>query len=249
MKAFIIHLPERPLSISHATDMKTTLDSYGLDAELFVGTNGGEAENLIIKDQKILYPYSMKTREVESSEIQNFIKPELWTEFKSQYYYKITARLPLGSDGEKMNNSGVKGCFYSHYNLWKKCIELNEPIMIFEDDVKFYRGWYPVEWNGILILSLGKKSFKQEPYKTYLENPTGNPQTLLWRNSSMPGASGYAIKPRTAKKLVKFYRRYYYAADNAINVHICDIEIHNYLMGRNILKEEGNVSLTKSKDW
>jgi glycosyl transferase family 25 len=30
--------------------------------------------------------------------------------------------------------SGEVGCFISHYILWKKCIELDEPIIIFEDD-------------------------------------------------------------------------------------------------------------------
>ena len=30
--------------------------------------------------------------------------------------------------------SGEVGCFLSHYGLWKKCIELDEPILILEDD-------------------------------------------------------------------------------------------------------------------
>ena len=30
--------------------------------------------------------------------------------------------------------SGEVGCFLSHYNLWKKCIELNVPLCILEDD-------------------------------------------------------------------------------------------------------------------
>lgn len=30
--------------------------------------------------------------------------------------------------------SGEVGCFLSHYGLWKKCVELDEPILILEDD-------------------------------------------------------------------------------------------------------------------
>jgi hypothetical protein len=56
-------------------------------------------------------------------------------------------------DVGKLSRPGVIGCFYSHYNLWKKCVELKEPIMIFEDDVKFYRGYHPVEFDGVLILA------------------------------------------------------------------------------------------------
>jgi hypothetical protein len=121
--------------------------------------------------------------------------------------------------------------------------------MIFEDDVKFYRGWNPVAFDGVLILSLGKSSFLSEPYKTYLENPTGTPRALPWKNFSMPGASGYALTPDAALGLIKFYRPYWYPADNAINHFITPIHIHNYIMGRNTLPEEGNVSMTKSKDW
>ena len=29
------------------------------------------------------------------------------------------------------------GCFASHYLLWKKCVDLNEPIMVLEDDSEF----------------------------------------------------------------------------------------------------------------
>ncbi len=32
-------------------------------------------------------------------------------------------------------NLGELGCYASHYMLWKKCIELNEPICILEDDI------------------------------------------------------------------------------------------------------------------
>ena len=31
-------------------------------------------------------------------------------------------------------SQGEVGCFLSHYLLWKKCIDLNEPILILEDD-------------------------------------------------------------------------------------------------------------------
>ncbi len=121
--------------------------------------------------------------------------------------------------------------------------------MIFEDDVKFYRGWHPVEFDGVLILSLGKSSFLTEPNKTYLETPTGIPRAVPWRNFSMPGASGYALTPDAALGLIKFYRPYWYPADNAINQYITPMYIHNYIMGRNTLPEEGNISMTKSKDW
>lgn len=250
MKAFVIYLPAREHSVAHSAYMIKTLQSYGIDAELSEGVPGDVAVKLAAKSKKTLYPYSIKNRKITDTEVQRLIRPELYQEFKKRYQYTIVERQLISEDHMgKLSRPGVIGCFYSHYALWQKCVELKEPIMIFEDDVKFYRGWEPVAFDGVLILSLGKSSFLTEPNKSYLENPSGVPRAVPWRNFSMPGASGYALTPDAALGLIKFYRPYWYPADNAINQYITPLYIHNYIMGRNLLPEEGNVSMTKSKDW
>ena len=250
MKAHIIYLPEREHSVRQSAIMQAQLSSYGISSELFEGVPGDRAVALAAKSKKTLYPYSIKNRILTDADVRQLIRPELYEEFKQRYQYKIIQRQLIGENHiGKLSRPGVVGCFYSHYALWQKCVELNEPIMIFEDDVKFYRGYHPVEFQGVLILSLGKSSFMSEPNQTYLENPTGAPCALPWKNFSMPGASGYALTPDAALGLVKFYRPYWYPADNAINQFVTQIQIHNYIMGRNLLPEEGNVSMTKSKDW
>lgn len=250
MKAFIIYLPDRPHSVEHSAYMLETLKSWRIKAELFEGVRGDVAVKLAQRAGKVLYPYSIKNRQLDEKDIENLIRPELYEEFKKKYQYQIVERKPIAEAHiGKLSRPGVVGCFYSHYALWQKCVELNEPIMIFEDDVKFYRNYRPVEFEGVLILSLGKSSFLTDPQKTYLENPEGRPSARPWRNFSMPGASGYAITPDAALGLCKFYRPYWYPADNAINQFVCKIQIHNYIMGRNTLPEEGNISMTKSKDW
>jgi len=250
MKAFIIYLPEREHSVQHSAYMLETLKSYGLDAHLSEGVPGDVAVKLAAKAKKTLYPYSIKNRIVGDNEIKELIRPGLYADFKKRYHHQIVERQEIAPEHVgKLSRPGVVGCFYSHYALWQKCMALNEPIMIFEDDVKFYRGWNPIPFTGVLILSLGKSSFLSEPWKTYLENPTGIPYAVPWKNFSMPGASGYALTPEAAQGLVKFYRPYWYPADNAINQYITPIYMHTYLMGRNTLPEEGNVSMTKSKDW
>lgn len=230
--------------------MLDTLKSYGLDACLHEGVPGDVAVKLAAKSKKILYPYSIKNRVIDDADLKRLIRPKMYQEFKQRYHYNIIERQVIGENHiGKLSRPGVVGCFYSHYSLWEKCVELDEPIMIFEDDVKLYREWNPVEFEGVLILSLGKSSFLSEPNKTYLENPTGNPCPSPWKNFSMPGASGYALTPDAALGLIKFYRPYWYPADNAINQFITPMYIHNYLMGRNLLPDEGNISMTKSKDW
>lgn len=250
MKAFIIYLPDQLHSVSHSLQMVDYLKSQNIDAELFEGTPGNAAVELARKSQKTLYPYSIKNRQLDAEEIKKLIDPSRYKEFKKKYHATIYEKQYIGADDiKKLSRPGVIGCFYSHYRLWEKCVELDEPIMIFEDDVKFYRGFKPVVWEDILILSLGKSSFLGEPWKSYLENPKGIPQAVEWKNFSMPGASGYAIKPNAAKGLVKFYKPYWYPADNAINKFVVKIQAATYMMGRNTLPDEGNVSMTKSKDW
>lgn len=250
MKAFVIYLPERAHSVEHSAVMLDQLKGFGIDAELFKGTPGDRAVELARKGRKTLYPYSIKTRELEEDDIKSYIKPALYKEFVENHHFKIIQRQRHDdADIPKLSRPGVIGCFYSHYNLWKKCVQLGEPIMIFEDDVKFYRGYHPVEFEGVLILSLGKSSFLNEPLTTYLESPSGTPVARAWRNFSMPGASGYAITPDAAKALVKFYRPYWSPADNAINQFVVTMQVSNYIMGRNTLPEEGNVSMTKTRDW
>jgi hypothetical protein len=230
--------------------MIQALKGYGIDAELFEGTPGDKAVEMAKKARKKLYPYSIKNSLLDNHDVKELIRPELYENFKKGYRYEIIQRQLIGEDDiGKLSRPGVIGCFYSHYNLWKKCVELKEPIMIFEDDVKFYRGYHPVEFDGVLILSLGKSSYMTEPQKSYLENPTGLVTARKWQNFSMPGASGYAIKPNAALGLTKFYKPYWYPADNAINQFITPLQISTYIMGRNTLADEGNISMTKSKDW
>jgi len=250
MQAFIIYLPDREHSVKHSAYMLETLTGYGIDANLFEGIKGDDAVRLAAKSKKTLYPFSIKNQRLGEREIKEYIRPELWDEFKKEFHHTVYRRQYIGQeDIGKLSRPGVVGCFYSHYALWNKCIELGEPIMIFEDDVKFYRNYEPVDFEGVLVLSLGKSSFLTEPQKTYLENPTGDPKITKWVNFSMPGASGYAITPDAAKGLVKFYKSYWYPADNAINQFITPIYLHSYMMGRNTLPAEGNISMTKFKNW
>jgi GR25 family glycosyltransferase involved in LPS biosynthesis len=250
MKAYIIYLPKRDHSVAYATDMKKTLEKYDLEAFLFEGTDGSIADSIFEKEKRELYPYGIKSRDLRKEEIEKFLKDDLPVDFWETYGIKMNTKYKW-SENElgKITRPGVKGCFHSHYRLWKHCVKLGEPIMIFEDDVKFYRGYLEVKFDEVLVLSLGKSSFLKDPWKTYLEDPTGNADVVDWRNYSMPGASGYAIMPKAASNLVKFYRHYYLPADNAINKSITKIQVHTYLMGRNTLPEEGNISMTKFRDW
>jgi GR25 family glycosyltransferase involved in LPS biosynthesis len=230
MKNFIICLSEIPASLKTATDLKTQLIEYGEDVELFEGTYGNEAVKMMENEGRTHHPWGIKG---PPSKIENYEeKAAEWRQHKS----------------EKASTPGVKGCFYSHYNLWKKCVELNEPIIIWEDDIVLRRKYIPIEWDDVLILALGHPT-KSVRYLPYLESPEGEPVASYYKNSSMPGCCGYAIKPHAAKKLLDVYEKTYLPADNAISVYHVKIQIHNYIMGKALIKADGKKSLTRTEFW
>lgn len=223
MKSYVIHLSKIPASLKSATATKNALDKHGVSTELWEGCYGSEVEKEFETAGRTFHPWSFKGPGAT---------------------YDLDSRYPM-----KNNRPGIKGCFMSHYTLWKKCVELNEPIMIWEDDIMIRRGYCPVEFEDVLILALGHPS-KSERYLHFLETPQlDNPQAVEYPNSSMPGCCGYAIKPHAAKKLVDVYEKTYLPADNAINRHHVKIEIYNCIMGVAMIKKDGKKSLTRTKFW
>jgi len=243
MKAFIIHLPYREFSNTHSRVMLKQLRDYGFDAELFEGTEGQEADDKFRQHDRQLWPYSIKTNQLSKEEIEDVLAPFVPGDFFVHYDVSMLHKIPWDEhDLTKALRPGVKGCFDSHYRLWKHCISLNETIAIFEDDVKFYRNFVDIDFDDVLIVSTGKQVYQTEPFAKYLDAPESTPRPMIWKNYSMPGTSGYIIHPHAARSLVKTYRQWYLPADNAINKSIVNIQIHNYLMGRHMHESEGNVS-------
>jgi glycosyl transferase family 25 len=217
MKNFIIHLPSIQTSLDSATELKINLEKFNVDVEMFNGTRGDDAVQLMNTEGRNLHDSGLKGKII----------------IDSDYARKLSA-------------PGVKGCFYSHYNLWKKCVELNEPIIIWEDDIILYRSYIDIDWEDILIVALGHPS-KSDRWLPLLNNPSGTPEALNYKSPSMPGCCGYAIKPHAALKLLETYKKTFLPADNAINRNIVRMQIHSYIMG--IARVDGKKSLTRSKHW
>lgn len=157
---------------------------------------------------------------------------------------------PMADEERHRLIPGEIGCFDSHYRLWQKCIELDEPIFIWEDDARIIREFFPVEWDDVLSVA-SSHSKKMGKYNQYLISPTGTPMAADYYQSSMPGNAGYLIKPHAAKKLVLEYANTFLPADNAINQTLVKIQIHNYMMGKAEEREktDGKSSLIRTNFW
>lgn len=216
MKAYVIGLSRIPSSNDSAHRVIADLKQFGIIAEFFEGTYGNDAESIFAKEDRALHHISFKGNPIDD-------------------VYRASSMRP-----------GVMGCFHSHYRLWVKCSLGKEPILIFEDDVIFERGFIPVPWQDVILLATGKTVHTNEFYANKLYNPTGDPQAVDFKGKVMPGAVGYGITPDGAKKLVNFYRNTFLPADNAMNMNVVNLQCHNYLMGR---ADTDKKSLTKSNQW
>ena len=242
MKAFVISLSKIPSSAKSSQGVLKNLLKYGLEAELFEGTYGYDAHELFTRDGRKIAQYGIKT---ETLSPINF-KRRFPNSSVPDNAVGIVIRTELANDPKigKVLRPGVIGCFYSHHRLWQKCIELNEPILVFEDDVIFERNFIPVKWDEILLLCTGKQAYTHDFYSTKLYTPEGEPCAVALPNTSMPGAVGYGITPLAAKKLITHYKEEYLPADTAMNAFVVKLECHTYLMGRAAIREDGKQSLT-----
>jgi len=147
----------------------------------------------------------------------------------------------------KKGRAGVFGCFLSHYYLWKKCIDLDVPILILEHDGYFIK---PLP-DDILdtftdVLKLDALDPFSKQYNDLLDERHSqplaiskyyNPQAKTLDESSkwvlriltgnyMRGAYSYIIKPHAAKKIIDWIDlNGFVPADQQIGDKVVDIQV------------------------
>ncbi len=222
MKSYIICLSQVESSLQSAQRLQKQLTEFSMPSELFEGSYGNIAMEKYLRANRRCHLWGFKGPDQPYRE----------------------------EDRDEMFRPGLIGCFDSHYRLWEKCVVLNEPIIIFEDDAVLVRPYQPVEWEDVLSLASSHEK-KMGRYMHFLVDPTGEPKAEAYGQSSMPGNAGYAIKPHAAKRLVDEYRNSFLPADNAINQHLVRIQIHNYMIGKAEPRDktDGKSSLVRTRFW
>ena len=81
---------------------------------------------------------------------------------------------------------GTQGCFLSHYMLWKRCAELDQPIIVLEDDAEVL-GPIPEIVTDKDLIKL------HDPRQMHEHKKLGS-----WA----PGAFAYWLTPQGAKKII-----------------------------------------------
>ena len=131
---------------------------------------------------------------------------------------------------EEKKTKGFKGCFLSHYFLWEKCIELNEPIMIFEHDALMIR---PLPENilelfthhCILDYAIHYSNYQEiinqdgpVVVKEYLQITNEKIRYSRINQTHVRGSHAGIITPLGAKTIIDSVKQYgYLASDTTIN--------------------------------
>ena len=144
----------------------------------------------------------------------------------------------------KKINPGIKGCFLSHFLLWEKCIELNEPIIIFEHDALMIRPLPDNIENMFSHILLLDYASRHEYYEHIIKsegNLTVTNFDLLTdsigykkiNKTHFRGSHAHMIKPLGAKTLIESSKTHgFLPLDMAVNQYYTSYSIVTPLIAR-----------------
>lgn len=113
-------------------------------------------------------------------------------------------------------------CFASHYALWKKCLDLDSPLIILEDDVSFNDNFiyaiseiYKSNFSYVRLMYLFDRKIKP-----LVQNPH-----FYISFSKLGGTQGYYITPDSSLKLINNAKSFIFPVDDYMDMFF----IHNVL--------------------
>ncbi|USD41269.1 glycosyltransferase family 25 protein [Vibrio sp. SCSIO 43135] len=111
---------------------------------------------------------------------------------------------------------GEAGCYASHYLMWEKCVELNEPIIVFEDDFDIDERMFchSLEIAKAHINDCGYIRIENTcNHDMFYQVRTYGDQRLVKYLKIPQCMTGYAISPKTAKAFIEHSKTFDYPVD------------------------------------
>ncbi|GLP97280.1 glycosyltransferase family 25 protein [Paraferrimonas sedimenticola] len=126
-------------------------------------------------------------------------------------YHKREFLLNYGRDAQP----GELGCYASHFLIWQRCVELNQPIAVLEDDIALYDNFIKgFELAKSLTNELGFIRL-EEPDRSSKWQLAGANQGFEFRKfiKMAQRTSGYMISPAVAKAFIDASERFEFPVD------------------------------------
>lgn len=110
---------------------------------------------------------------------------------------------------------GELGCFASHYLLWEKCVELNKPIVVIEDDAELEECFSDTvnelneleQYEYIRLFVNGRK-------RPFIHIGKFRSHDVVEYNRGPGATRAYYITPKAAKKFIAAAQEWYLAVDD-----------------------------------
>ncbi|MFA0013751.1 glycosyltransferase family 25 protein [Vibrio lentus] len=110
---------------------------------------------------------------------------------------------------------GEVGCYASHYLIWQKCIELNEPILVFEDhadiNIDIFRNTLTIAEQH--IEQCGFIRLQDSKNKLHYSVDRHDTQHLVKYLKVPQGTACYAISPKAAQAFIEQSSTFNYPVD------------------------------------
>lgn len=176
---------------------------------------------------------ALKNHEISEKQLRDCLQSASANNWHVEIFWGIYGNTLTDEDWKKIEiiphigKVGARGCFYSHYLLWKKCIELNEPIVILEHDAIINKEWPILEIDNAII----------KLHKHYRKDP----ENLKWNHSVTgqwsPSTHAYCITPQLCNILINTAK--------SLGAYPADV-----FMGRNIISVQllGEPELVSRQD-
>ena len=107
-----------------------------------------------------------------------------------------------------------KACFASHYSLWQKCVALDEPLFVLEDDLvfspEFLQGVTDIQSAGYEYVRLAGLFGKGDDHHL-----KGN---FFLTFAGLSGAQGYYITPRAARQFIENCHGWFCPVDDYLDL-------------------------------
>ncbi|WP_104637914.1 glycosyltransferase family 25 protein [Helicobacter bizzozeronii] len=206
MHIFVIHL-------SKQTCLKHSLKERNIESLLESLQNPKHPveifDAIYAKTSKGLHPL------VQQHAHPYFVHASVQPDLANGSWEKISACFYALKYRGKSMSAGELGCYASHYLLWQKCIQLDEPIVILEDDIDLESHFFEsLDFLQEHIEKLGYVRFMHLAYCEIRKNPTNSPHVFQINHlTDGMGTQGYCLTPKVARKFIKASQKWVMPVD------------------------------------
>jgi glycosyl transferase family 25 len=168
--------------------------------------------------KKLLNVESLDIEKLNAVDAMSSQAHPLMSRYNEPYFHALNGRLAV---------PGEIGCYSSHYLAWEKCVLLNQPVIVFEDDVVIDVSLFEravsfatehIEECGFIRL----ENYSNKREFNYVVEDLDDRQKLVRHIKTPLCTTAYMITPYVAKKFMEQSKQFIYPVD----VFIRNVWIH-----------------------